>query len=219
MKINSDFTKRVVVRLEDYKWQDSPIAGVERMMLDRIGGEVARATTIVRYAPNSYFSSHRHGGGEEIFVLDGIFGDEHGEYPAGTYLRNPIGTEHTPKIGKEGAVIFVKLHQFSTEDKEQIAIDTLTEPWLEKEKYKFMPLHNFEEENVALLLLDANCKPYKEILKGGAEIFVLEGTIHDEEGSYPKGTWIRLPHMSEQQIYTKDQGAKIYIKKGHLPQN
>jgi hypothetical protein len=65
--------------------------GVERMMLDRIGDEVARATSLVRYAPNSTFSPHVHGGGEEFFVLEGEFGDEHRTYPAGTYVRNPIG--------------------------------------------------------------------------------------------------------------------------------
>jgi anti-sigma factor ChrR (cupin superfamily) len=86
--------------------------GVDRMMLDRIGDEVARATTIVRFAPNSAFDAHTHGGGEEYFVLDGVFSDEAGDYPAGTYVRNPIGTSHRPHIGPEGATILVKLHQF-----------------------------------------------------------------------------------------------------------
>ena len=129
MKLNHDFNQRVVVTPEQYNWVDSPIAGVQRMMLDRIGDEVARATSLVRYAPNSSFPEHSHGGGEEILVLSGTFADEHGEYPQGSYLRNPIGTSHSPKIGPEGATIFVKLHQFSEHDTAHFAMDTQAASW------------------------------------------------------------------------------------------
>ena len=122
--INADFEQRVVILPTDYQWVDSPMPGVERMMLDRVGDEVARATSIVRYAPNSEFSPHVHNGGEEFFVLEGVFADEHQSYPKGSYVRNPIGTSHTPKIGKEGATIFVKLQQFDPTDTEQKVIDT-----------------------------------------------------------------------------------------------
>jgi hypothetical protein len=118
------FHQRVVIRPEDYDWVASPASGVDRMMLDRIGDEVARATTIVRFAPNSAFDAHTHGGGEEYLVLDGVFSDEAGDYPAGTYVRNPIGTAHRPHIGPEGATILVKLHQFDASDTEQMVVDT-----------------------------------------------------------------------------------------------
>lgn len=122
--VNAALDQRVVIKPEHYQWIDSPMPGVERMRLDRICEAVDRVTTIVRYAPNSAFSSHIHTGGEEFFVLEGIFADEHREYPAGTYVRNPIGTAHTPRIGSEGATIFVKLDQFAVEDTEQKAIIT-----------------------------------------------------------------------------------------------
>ncbi|MCA1773073.1 MAG: cupin domain-containing protein [Halomonas sp.] len=109
MRLNADFTRFACVTPEDYRWVASPSAGVERMMLDRIGDEVARATSLVRYAPNSQFDPHVHGGGEEILVLEGVFADEYGRYAAGSYLRNPIGTGHTPQIGDQGALILVKL--------------------------------------------------------------------------------------------------------------
>ncbi|MEM6665983.1 MAG: cupin domain-containing protein [Pseudomonadota bacterium] len=109
MRLNADFSERVVLRPSDRKWVPSPSGGVERMMLDRIGGEVARATTIVRFQPASRFDAHTHGGGEEYLVLDGVFSDESGDYPAGTYVRNPIGTSHTPHTDA-GCTIFVKLH-------------------------------------------------------------------------------------------------------------
>jgi len=122
MRLNADFSHFACVTPEQYHWVASPSAGVERMMLDRIGDEVARATSLVRYAPNSQFSHHTHDGGEEILVLEGVFADEHGRYSAGSYLRNPIGTGHTPQIGEEGALILVKLHQFDENDLLQLAI-------------------------------------------------------------------------------------------------
>ena len=96
MELNSDFEARVLVHSADLDWVDSPIQGVQRRMLDRIGNEVARATTIVKYDPGSQFSPHVHTGGEEFLVLDGVFQDEHGDFPAGTYIRNPPESGHTP---------------------------------------------------------------------------------------------------------------------------
>jgi hypothetical protein len=123
MELNADFTKRAVMHGAAMPWQASPIPGVERKMLDRIGDEVARATTIVRYAPKSHFSSHTHGGGEEFLVLEGVFQDEHGDYPVGTYVRNPPASHHTP-ASATGCIILVKLWQFTPEDRTQIVIDT-----------------------------------------------------------------------------------------------
>jgi quercetin dioxygenase-like cupin family protein len=108
MRVNADFDQRVVSRPEDQHWIASPLAGVDRIMLDRVGGEVARATSIVRYAPGSHFSAHTHGGGEEFVVLDGVFSDEHGDYPAGSYVRNPIGTAHAPH-SRDGCTNFLKV--------------------------------------------------------------------------------------------------------------
>ena len=91
--INSDFAQRVVVHSAQIPWIASPIVGVDRRMLDRIGDEVARATSVVRYAPKSRFSAHIHGGGEEFLVLDGVFQDEHGDFPVGSTSAIP---QHLP---------------------------------------------------------------------------------------------------------------------------
>jgi hypothetical protein len=99
MKINANFNERVVINANEMSWTPSPMPGVERKMLDRIGEEIARATSLVRYAPNSHFSAHIHGGGEEFLVLDGEFNDAAGCYPAGTYVRNPVGSSHAPWAG------------------------------------------------------------------------------------------------------------------------
>jgi anti-sigma factor ChrR (cupin superfamily) len=217
---NADFNKRIVVYQQDYKWVDSPVYGVERMMLDRIGGEEARATSIVRYAPYSTFLIHTHSGGEEYLVLAGVFSDEHGSYSEGTYVRNPIGTQHTPQIGSKGATIFVKLHQFEEDDIRETNINTKTNRWLPGmvPGLNVMPLHEHGIEHVALVKWDANTKFNPHQHWGGEEIFVLEGTFYDEHGSYPAGSWIRSPHLSQHKPYTKDDGALIYVKTGHLPE-
>lgn len=218
MRLNADFDTQVVIRPEQYEWRDSPMPGVERMMLDRIGDEVARATSLVRYAPNSAFSPHRHDGGEEILVLDGVFSDEHGDYPVGTYIRNPIGTLHTPVIGSEGATIFVKLHQFDADDSAQKAIDTRAGVWYPGlvEGLSVMPLHQHKHENVALVRWAPNTQFNPHRHWGGEEILVLEGTFHDEHGEYPAGSWLRSPHLSQHTPFTKSDGALIYVKTGHL---
>ena len=218
MRINADFSQRVVVRPEDYRWVDSPMPGVERMMLDRIGDEVARATSLVRYAPNSEFSSHVHGGGEEFFVLEGEFADEHQKYPAGTYVRNPIGTEHTPRIGAQGCTIFVKLHQFDEADQQPVVIDTTSADWSPGlvPGLEVMSLHEFESESVALVRWAPNTQFNFHTHFGGEEILVLEGVFYDEHGEYPAGSWLRSPNRSTHTPFTKDDGALIYVKVGHL---
>ncbi|MGR5499106.1 cupin domain-containing protein [Vibrio sp. DNB22_10_4] len=216
--INADFDQRVVIRPSDYQWVDSPMPGVSRMRLDRIGDEVGRVTSIVHYEPNSAFSAHTHSGGEEFYVLEGTFSDEHGDYPAGSYVRNPIGSAHTPKIGSDGATIFVKLHQFNEQDQAQFCINTLKQSWYRGlvDGLTVMPLHEFEAEHVALVKWAPNTQFNAHQHWGGEEILVLEGTFYDEHGEYPKGTWIRSPHLSKHTPFTKEDGALIYVKTGHL---
>src|ERR1041384_5451885 len=129
MELRARFDQREVVRPEDEPWRASPMAGVERRMLDRIGEEVARATSIVRYAADARFSAHTHGGGEEFLVLGGSFHDATGDYPEGAYVRNPIGTSHAPWAGPDGAVLFVKLWQFAAADTQRVVIATRTAAW------------------------------------------------------------------------------------------
>ena len=218
MRLNADFSKRAVIRPADYSWVDSPMPGVERMMLDRIGDEVARATSLVRYAPDSSFSRHEHTGGEEFFVLEGEFRDEHGSYPAGTYVRNPIGTAHTPSIGEQGCVIFVKLQQFEQEDQSQFSIDTLNADWAPGlvPGLEVLSLHEFGTEQVALVRWAPHTEFKVHTHWGGEEIFVIEGKFIDEHGEYPEGSWIRNPHKSRHAPYTDAAGALIYVKVGHL---
>ena len=129
MELHADLSQPVVLDTTALPWTPSPVAGVERRMLDRRGAEVARATSLVRYAPGSRFERHVHGGGEEILVLEGTFSDEHGDYGAGTYLRNPAGSSHAP-CSEQGCTILVKLQQMHPADQQQLALDTTSAVWL-----------------------------------------------------------------------------------------
>ena len=217
MQLHSNFNERVVLRPEDREWVASPASGVERQMLDRIGDEVARATTIVRFAPNSSFEPHGHELGEEYLVLDGVFSDESGDYSAGHYVRNPPGSSHTP-FTKEGATIFVKLRQFDPMDLAPKSIDTRKadfSPGL-VDGLSVLPLHNAGTEGVALVKWEPGTRFNRHRHWGGEEILVLDGTFQDELGDYPKGTWLRNPHLSERTPFSAE-GCLIYVKTGHLP--
>ena len=217
MNINADFSLKAVVNTKDMSWDTSPVQGVERKPLDRIGTEVARASSIVRYAPHSAFTQHTHDAGEEILVLDGIFSDEHGNYPPGTYIRNPPTSAHTPHSEK-GCTLFVKLRQFHPADDATIRIDTKTAPWYPGlvAGLSVMPLHEFDGVGTALVRWAPNTIFNPHIHPGGEEIYVLEGVFHDEHGSYSAGTWIRSPRYSKHAPFTKAEGALIYVKTGHL---
>lgn len=215
--LNADFSQRVVLRPEDRRWQPSPLAGVERQPLDRIGGEVARATSIVRYAPDSYFKPHGHGGGEEILVLDGVFSDEHGDYPAGSYLRNPPGSAHTP-YSKPGCVLFVKLWQFAPDDDQTLRVNTRDEGWQPGlvPGLSVRELHAHAGVHTALVRWAPQTRFQLHTHPGGEEILVLEGVFRDELGAYPAGTWLRNPPFSRHQPYTGAEGALIYVKTGAI---
>ncbi|CAN1212813.1 cupin domain-containing protein [Tumidithrix helvetica PCC 7403] len=216
MKLHADFRQRVVVNSEILDWVDSPMVGVQRRMLERDGAEVARATSIVRYAPNSHFSAHTHGGGEEFFVLEGVFSDEHGDYPVGTYIRNPVGSTHTP-FSEEGCTILVKLWQMHPDDQQRVAIATTQTPWVKGlvDGLQVMSLHTYGTENVALVKWDAGTQFQPHMHLAGEEIFVLDGVFEDEFGAYPKGTWLRNPSGSRHTPFSK-LGCLIYVKVGHL---
>src|SRR5512138_3554526 len=217
MQLNADFTQRAVVHAATLEWTLSPIAGVERRMLDRIGGEVARATSIVRYAPHSRFSRHTHAGGEEFFVLEGVFQDEHGEYPAGSYVRNPPTSAHTPG-SQQGCTILVKLWQFDPTDRTPVRIDTTSRgyrPAPLRPGVEVMPLHQDRHEVVALERWQAGARIALQS-PAGLELVVLDGDFTDPTDAFRYQSWLRLPAGSSAQVEAGPGGCRVWIKTGHL---
>ena len=217
MIVNADFALKAVMNTQDMNWEPSPVPGVERKYLDRVGGEVAIASTVVKYAANSSFTRHTHDGGEEILVLEGVFSDEFGNYPVGSYLRNPPKSSHTP-FSKEGCTLFVKLRHFHPNDLETVRIDTSTATWYPGTVpgLSVMPLHEFDGVGTALVKWAPDTVFNPHVHPGGEEIFVIKGVFYDEHDSYPTGTWIRSPRYSKHAPFTKSEGALIYVKTGHL---
>ncbi|MBP7790497.1 MAG: cupin domain-containing protein [Zoogloea sp.] len=217
MNLNDDPSKRVVLRSAELPWQFSPVAGVERRLLARDGGEDARATSIVRYLPGAAFPSHAHPQGEEIVVLDGEFADEYGVYPAGTYIKNPPGSRHAPRSAA-GCTLFVKLRHLDDRDSEQVVVRPPDRRWRPGlvSGLEVLALSQFGTTHTALVRWAPGTFFNKHQHFGGEEILVLQGTFQDEYGDYPSGTWIRSPHMSSHQPYS-EPGCLIFVKVGHLP--
>lgn len=217
MEINADFDGAVGLRVDGLVWRPSPMRGVDRRMLDRIGGEVARATSIVRYAPGSHFSAHTHDGGEEFVVLDGTFQDEHGDYPVGTYVRNPVGTRHIPR-SDNGCTIFVKLWQFDPDDHAQFALDLASvtlaadpaQPGIAR-----AILHERPDELVQLERWDSGAVRRFDP-QGGMELLILDGSIVWQGQEYSKHDWIRLPCDWSGSAEAGPQGARLWVKSRHL---
>lgn len=217
MNLNADFTLRAVVHAARLDWTPSPIPGVDRRMLDRIGYEVARATSIVRYAPHSRFSPHTHGGGEEFLVLGGVFQDEHGDYPLGTYVRNPPTTSHTP--GSEpGCTLFVKLWQFDPGDRTSVCTDTSA--------LAFVPAPGCPGVEQAALFEDV-CErvgvehwapgiTVEMPVGGGIELLVLDGGFVESGEEFTRHSWLRLPAGSALRATAGRQGCRVWAKSGHL---
>ena len=217
MDLHAQFDQRVLLHGADLPWVDSPVAGVQRRMLDRIGGEVARATSIVRYAPGSHFSRHTHHGGEEFLVLDGVFQDEHGDYPAGSYIRNPPTTGHTPGSAT-GCVIFVKLWQFDPTDRTPAVIDTnkigpvddATRPGV-----AVTPLFEDERETVSLETWQPGTQ-LDAVMPDGAELLVLAGGFTEGADELRGWSWLRIPRGGRLAVVAGAQGATVWVKTRHL---
>ena len=215
-RLHDDPREPVIVDSSALPWTPSPQPGVERRFLERRGGEVARATSIVRYAPASSFTPHVHDEGEEFLVLEGTFCDEHGDFAAGTYVRNPPGSRHTP-FTREGCVIFVKLRQMCATEEGGLVLRTqgaaatptgvagLTR----------VPLHRDAREEVAIEILEPGASWRERGELGGEEILVLAGRLRYGDDACDAGSWLRFPAGRERPL-ASPTGCRLWTKRGHL---
>lgn len=217
MNVNADFNQRVVLHGARMPWVDSPVSGVQRRMLDRIGGEVARATSIVRYAPGSQFTPHTHDGGEEFVVLEGVFSDEHGDFPAGSYIRNPPTTRHTPR-SVPGCVIFVKLWQFDAADRTPVMIDMNRIGCVRdavRREIDVTPLFEDARETVELQIWQPHASLEKAVPEG-AELLVLDGSLDESGDELQAMSWLRVPCGGQVLATAGAEGARVWVKTRHL---
>lgn len=216
MLVNADFSRPVSITPNQHEWVASPQRGVERIMLDRIGAEVARATSIVRYALASSFPRHTHEGGEEILVLSGVFSDESGHYPAGWYIRNPPGSSHRP-FTDEGATLFVKLRQMTPQELQPVRVDTgnLALWRHDANGHAFCQQYASHAEDVCLRRL-SGVQVLSPVGKGGAEILVVSGKLAIDGQVFPAASWLRYPAGSMPVVQAFGKDVTFYIKTGHL---
>lgn len=217
MKINADFTQRVVLHGAEMDWSETRMKGVKRRMLDRIGAESGRATSIVSYDPNSKFSSHIHTGGEEFIVLEGVFQDEHGDFPVGSYVRNPPQSSHTPS-SDDGCMIFVKLWQFDPKDRAHVNIkfdEANSINPTDRQGVSITPLYKDKYEEVRIEEWDADSDIEINGV-GGIEVLVLDGDFEESGEQLNKLSWLRVPSNTPLKAKVGTKGAKVWIKIGHL---
>ena len=217
--INGDLAVRAVQDTEQMDWSPSPSGTVWRKRVHLVGSpESGQVTSIVRYEPDSSFPAHDHPQGEEILVLDGVFCDEHGDWPTGTYLLNPEGFRHAP-FSSKGCKLFVKLRQFPGKERRHVVIDTHSRPWEHGPDQDVALKHlyrqaGFEDETwLERWLPDAALR--RRFYERGAELFVLNGAFADDEGEYSQGTWLRFPAGAQHQPRTSS-GCTLYVKTGGL---
>jgi anti-sigma factor ChrR (cupin superfamily) len=219
--LNADFSKGVVLDTSAMAWQPSPSPTVWRKRLDLVGGgESGKVTSVVRYDAKASFPVHGHPEGEEILVLKGIFSDEHGDFPAGTYLLNPPGFRHAP-FSRKGCTIFVKLRQYGGERREHVVVETATATWAPGPVpgIDVLPLYRSERhpETMDLLHVSGGARLSHQACPGGAEIFVLDGVLVSDDGDHGAGSWLRLPDGAEWSLASKGKkGCTLYAKRGHL---
>lgn len=217
MNVNADFSRRVLLHGDEIAWESSPMPGVERRRLDRVMSDNEYVTTIVRYAPDSQFSSHVHTGGEEFIVLDGVFEDDYGDWTEGSYVRNPPGSSHTPG-SKGGCTILVKLGQFAPDDRQFVHANRhklWSVPDARQTGVHVSPLYRDSREQVGFETWEAGAR-VSFVAHQGAEIFVLEGGFLESGDALRQHSWLRVPVAYAFEAVVGSAGAKVWIKRGHL---
>ncbi|MEM0952839.1 MAG: cupin domain-containing protein [Pseudomonadota bacterium] len=215
--LNGELTRPARVATAGMNWTASPSGSVLRKRVHRVGpAESGQVTSVVQYQAKSQFPRHEHPEGEEILVLDGVFSDEHGDWPAGSYLLNPEGFAHSP-FSREGCVLFVKLRQYPGTERQQLQVQTDNLSW---EPTPFAgraqkPLYHQSgfADRMRLERWQSLASDLAMNWQDGVEIFVIAGHFDDENDSYAPGSWLRLPPGSQQHI-AQDADVTLYIKEG-----
>ena len=215
IRLNMDFSKVACIRPHLQPWQKSPADGVSRRPLERETAESGHTSSFVKFEPGSYLPPHQHPQGEEIYVLEGTFSDENGDYPAGTYIRNPPGSTHKP-FTRDGCTLFVKLDQFQSDDAQHVVIRPEQQHWRPGiGNLKVISLHTHHTESTALVWWPENEVFQPHTHWGGEEVVVIKGRFIDEHGEYPAGSWVRSPHLSKHFPRVEEE-TLILVKVGHL---
>ena len=213
MEINSDISKRVVIRPEEQPFEET--TGISQRVLERGRDEESRSTSVVSLSPGASLKMSCESG-HEILVLEGELDDESESFRKGDYLKSPPGSPHVYHTAS-GATLFLKSRHLDPGEDQRILVRTSSRPWYQGlvDGLSVMPLSESGTRHAALVRWEPGTRfnPHRHF--GGEEIYVLEGVFADEFGKYPKGTWMRSPHLSAHCPYSVE-GCVILVKTGHL---
>ena len=204
--MNDNYEQRVLINTNDLEWENTQNKGIYKKLLSKKEDE---ETSILKIEESSKLNNNSKINSVEIFVLEGTYINEFGEFNSGTYLRLPKEDEAFVK-SIDGCTIFRKTNYFN--DDETVIIDTNSSSWHDGYgNLKVLPLH----VQTALVKWPLNERFISHKHWGGEEILVLKGTFMDEHGIYPKNSWIRSPHLSEHFPFVEEETI-IFVKTGHL---
>ncbi|MHA7835647.1 MAG: cupin domain-containing protein [Algiphilus sp.] len=217
--LNAELDRPVRADTQAMEWSPSPSGTVWRKRVHRAGPEEAgQVTSVVRYDPEAAFPTHDHPDGEEILVLDGVFSDEHGHWPAGSYLLHPEGFRHTP-FSQPGCLLFVKLRQYPGARRKYVACQTHDLPWQPGDEDGVARKCLYQQEGFSDETWLERWAPGTSVqARGypeGAELFVINGAVEDDNGALTKGCWMRLPAGAHWNAHS-DAGCTLYVKRGGL---
>lgn len=204
--MNSNYDEKVFINTHNLQWQESESSGIFQKILARAENQ---ETALIKIEKNAKMQENLENQSVEIFVLEGTYTNEFGKFSQGTYLHLALENPALVTVD-DTCIIFRKTNQNQTQ--ENIIIDTKTQPWLQGQGnltvmvlYGQTALVKWPKQEYFI--------PHKHW--GGEEVFVLDGVFMDEHGKYPKGSWIRSPHLSEHFPYV-DEETVIWVKTGHL---
>ena len=215
--LNGNLAIRVAIDTQSMDWIPSPGGHVHRKRVHRVGpAETGQVTSLVRYEPGARFPGHDHPSGEEILVLEGVFSDEHGDWPAGTYLLNPEGFHHSP-FSSEGCTLFVKLRQYPGTDRIHVAMQSNDEPWTHSVRksvdWKKLYAQEPYSDHMRMETWHSPAAMGQLNFPQGAELLVVAGSFGDERGDYNTHSWLRIP-AGGSITPTSDDYCQLYIKEG-----
>lgn len=213
--LNMDRSQAVQVRPGDQQWLTAPQAPVKRWPLEREAPESGQVTSLVEYLPGAAFPRHLHPAGEEILVLAGVFSDDSGDYPAGSYLRHPPGSSHSP-FSSPGCLLFVKLNQFAPGDDALMRLLPEHLVWVpDAQGREVAELHRHGIEPTLLMRCPAGQSLPLDSAASG-ELLVISGSLLDADGlTYPALSWLRDPRLGERHLQATS-AALVLVKLGTL---
>lgn len=217
MSFNADIGRRVTTHINHAKWVATRSKGVELLRFEHINEVKDVATSLMRFAPGSYCPTHVHGGGEEYLVLEGTFQDEAGDYPTGSYVRQPPGSRHTPRTD-EGCLLFMKTWQFAPRDRRHVNIDAFAQAIYTtrmRPGVEMQSLFSDSREDVRIEHWAPN-QLIELVPCNGLELIVLTGDYTEIGVAHKRYSWSRLPPGCPLKARAGEFGTRVLVKEGHL---